>query len=905
MSTRPIEVRKPEIDKRTYRPLTLSNKMTIMLISDPSVDEAAASMSVGIGHYDDPHDVPGLAHFLEHMLFMGTHKYPDENYYQKLIHDNGGYCNAFTSHDSTNYYFKVDSYKLLKVLEIFSRFFIDPLLKPDAVEREMNAVDSEHAKNINNDDWREFQITKFLISPDHPYNKFGTGNLETLKRPDIVDQLRRFHDKYYSAQLMKLTVIGREDIDTLQEAAIEYFRDVPHNEKAIPNPVPPLVFNGEHSVAWVPVKNRETVTVLWTLPSQREVYTVKPIQYIASLLGHESEGSIYHALHKKGWITSLDVGEANEDDSGIIMGLTCETTEEGFKHVDRVIGTIMNYVQHILKYNGLLYQEIADYHNLLFRFMPKTDAADYAVEISQNMHHYPVQDAVSCSVLMENSSDRTTSVVTKFIDLLKHTTPRYMTCNRSHESDKNLTEKWYNIRYRWYDSPLVPGEPLDTPMHLPKQNPYLIRDLEMVHTKSDSKPRQINNPSETNTVWMKIDYEFNQPRTLIGIKIDMSDKLISTIDRAAMELLVSVISDQLTDELYYASMAGGHGSLDFQRETLTIVIDAYRSQDRKVLQTMLNALLLPDYSTLDTRREEQIKHYHNKQFDRTMGQAMDLMANTVLMHHSRHSEMEEATKRLTDDDLDRVLDSIISNGHVSSFIVGDIDEKTALRLGNQISSVFNKAVGECKHLEDVKRVRTSFPLKLEETSFNPDDNNSAIVHYLPVGYIKRGVTDNWEDGVIGIMLTNLLLSEPFYDQLRSKEQLGYIVKAASMTIGHLTNPYYCYQFLIQSPVKQPEYLRDRIGKFIEDSKERVQNLGTDEFSELVESADRIVNRKDNNLHERFSRLSNHIFGEDYVFDTAERLSKRLRSYDIEVYREFFNSLVRSDKWSYGVVTRKR
>ena len=78
-----VDVLKSEGDKRTYRGLELGNGMKIMLVSDPSTDKAAAALDVNIGFHSDP--ISGLAHFCEHMLFLGTKKYPDENEYNKYL----------------------------------------------------------------------------------------------------------------------------------------------------------------------------------------------------------------------------------------------------------------------------------------------------------------------------------------------------------------------------------------------------------------------------------------------------------------------------------------------------------------------------------------------------------------------------------------------------------------------------------------------------------------------------------------------------------------------------------------------------------------------------------------------------------------------------------------------------
>lgn len=61
--------------------------MKVLLVSDPTTERSAASLSVGVGHMSDPDDVPGLAHFLEHMLFLGTEKYPNEVHKAPFYHN--------------------------------------------------------------------------------------------------------------------------------------------------------------------------------------------------------------------------------------------------------------------------------------------------------------------------------------------------------------------------------------------------------------------------------------------------------------------------------------------------------------------------------------------------------------------------------------------------------------------------------------------------------------------------------------------------------------------------------------------------------------------------------------------------------------------------------------------------
>jgi hypothetical protein len=74
----PNTVEKSPADDKEYRALTLANGLRVLLASDPKADTAAAALNVRVGHFSDPDDVPGLAHFCEHMLFLGTKKFPQE-----------------------------------------------------------------------------------------------------------------------------------------------------------------------------------------------------------------------------------------------------------------------------------------------------------------------------------------------------------------------------------------------------------------------------------------------------------------------------------------------------------------------------------------------------------------------------------------------------------------------------------------------------------------------------------------------------------------------------------------------------------------------------------------------------------------------------------------------------------
>ena len=131
-------------DHKQYRYLTLANELRVLLVHDAEAPRSAAALSVEIGHFDDPIDRQGMAHFLEHMLFLGTEKYPRVGEFQTFINRSGGSNNAWTGTENTTFFFEVSPHAFEEGLDRFGQFFTAPLFNEEAVDKERQAVDSEY-----------------------------------------------------------------------------------------------------------------------------------------------------------------------------------------------------------------------------------------------------------------------------------------------------------------------------------------------------------------------------------------------------------------------------------------------------------------------------------------------------------------------------------------------------------------------------------------------------------------------------------------------------------------------------------------------------------------------------------------------------------------------------------------
>jgi insulysin len=238
---------KPPHDDRNYRLFTLDNGVRVLLASDSSAEYASAAMCVGVGAAHDPVSLPGLAHFCEHMLFLGSEKYPEESAYKKFLAAHGGRSNASTSMEATVFKFEVLDQDLAGALDIFAQFFVAPLFTESATERELKAVDAEDSRNRTNDARRVLQVLKAAADADHspeasgptdgsggvtarhPWTKFSTGNSTTLQGGGETtrEALLDFHGLYYHGGNMSLALTGTMPLDEMEAQLRATFAAVP------------------------------------------------------------------------------------------------------------------------------------------------------------------------------------------------------------------------------------------------------------------------------------------------------------------------------------------------------------------------------------------------------------------------------------------------------------------------------------------------------------------------------------------------------------------------------------------------------------------------------------------------------------------------------------------------------
>ena len=205
---------KPLNSDADFRFLYLPNKLKTLLVSKPSTQISGCCVYVASGSYHDPTDRFGLSHFLEHMLFLGNKRCPEEGMFEKYVELHAGNTNAATGTDYTYYYYTIDPTFLNESLDYFSEFFIEPLFNESSSEREVNAVNSEYEIDKNNSAWKLNQLFLSRTKSDSFLNRFSTGTKDTLppegsSLPETRQRLINLFKRYYSAQIMNVVIIGK------------------------------------------------------------------------------------------------------------------------------------------------------------------------------------------------------------------------------------------------------------------------------------------------------------------------------------------------------------------------------------------------------------------------------------------------------------------------------------------------------------------------------------------------------------------------------------------------------------------------------------------------------------------------------------------------------------------------
>ncbi|XP_062187589.1 insulin-degrading enzyme-like 1, peroxisomal isoform X2 [Phragmites australis] len=863
-----VEITRPRNDKRGYRRVVLPNSLECLLVSDADTDKAAASMNVSVGYFCDPDGLEGLAHFLEHMLFYASEKYPVEDSYSKYIAEHGGSTNAFTSSEHTNFYFDVNNDSLHDALDRFAQFFITPLMSPDATLREIKAVDSENQKNLLSDPWRMSQLQKHLSSKNHPYHKFSTGNWDTLevkakeKGLDTRLELLKFYDSHYSANLMQLVVYGKESLDNLQSLVENKFCDIRNvGRKLFSFPGHPCT--SEHLqilVKAVPIKQGHTLRILWPSTPNIRHYKEGPCKYVSHLIGHEGEGSLFYILKKLGWAMSLEAGERDWSYEFSFFSVVIQLTDVGQEHMEDIVGLLFRYIT-LLQTSGTpkwIFDELQAICETGFHYQDKSPPINYVVNISCNMQIFPPEDwLIASSVPSKFSPD----AIQKILNELTPENVRIFWESKNFEGHTNLIEPWYGTSHsveavhpstiqKWLEK--APKEGL----HLPKHNIFIPSDLSLKRVEEKVRFPCMLRKTMFSRLWYKPDTMFFTPKAYV--KLDFHCPLSHSSPESAVltDLFTRLLMDYLNDYAYDAQVAGLYYAV-------------------KPNDTGFQEIMTKDYENFKFQQPYQQVFYY---------------CSLILEEQAWPWDEElAALSYLEASDLAKFLPHLLAKTFIECYFAGNIEPSEAKSVVQHVEDIlFNVPISVCKPLSPSQHLAKRI-VKLEKglryyypaMCLNHQEENSALLHYIQTHQ------DNVKQNVL-LQLLVLVGKQPAFHQLRSVEQLGYIALLRQRNDSGVRG----LQFIIQSTVKDPWNLDARVEAFLKMFEATLYEMPDAEFKSNVNTLIDMKLEKYKNIREESAFFWGEISEGTLKFDRKEAEVAALRDLRKEELIEFFDNHVK-------------
>ncbi|CAA7060592.1 unnamed protein product [Microthlaspi erraticum] len=883
------EIVKARTDKREYRRIVLKNSLVVLLISDPETDKCAASMNVGVGYFSDPEGMDGLAHFLEHMLFYASEKFPEEHSFLKYVMEHGGSANAYTTTVRTNYHFDVNTDCFSEALDRFSHFFIKPLMSADATMREIKAVDSENQKNLLFDDIRMRQLRKHLTREDYPNHKFSTGNMETLHvRPeargiDTRSELLKFYDEHYSANIMHLVVYGKEKLDKTQGLVEEMFQEIRNTNKAVPR-FPGQPCTPDHLqilVKAVPIKQSHKLRIVWPVTPNIHHNEEAPCRYLGHLIGHEGEGSFFYALKTLGWATKLFALEADWTIEYSFFKVSIILTEAGHECMQAVVGLLFTYIQ-LLQQSGVsqwIFDELSSICETKFHYQDKTKPISYAVDIASNMQIYPTKDWLVGSSLPSKFNP---DILQKVIDELCPTNVRIFWESKKFEGQTDEVEPWsgcsLSLMLSW---------------HLPAPNVFIPTDFSLKDAKEKKGLPFLLRKSLFSRLWYKPETTFSIPKAYV--KIDFNCPLaVNSPDTSALTgIFIWLLMDYLNESAYDAKKAGLYYGLRQSDNGFELTLAGFNHNLRILLVVVIQKIakfeVRPDrFSVI---KEAVTKAFQNYKFRQPNHQAKYYCSLVLQDQAWPWTEELDALSHLEAQDLAKFVPVMLSRTFLECYIAGNVENSEAESMVKLIEeALFNDPKPICRPLCPSQRL-TNRIVTLQEgkthlyrqQGSNPSDDNSALLHYIQVHQDEVSMN-------VKLELFNLVAKQATFHQLRTVEQLGYITSLSQRNDSGV----YGVQFIIQSSVKGPGHIDSRVESLLKDLESKVYDMSDDEFKSNVTALIDMKLEKHKNLNEESLFYWREIQNGTLKFNRRDAEVAALRGLRKEELVEFFDEYIKMD-----------
>jgi len=876
----------PKNEQRKFKYGKLKNGLKYTIIQDNATDMTNVVMNVRTGSFYEPKEYMGLAHFLEHMLFLGSDKYKDEKLFLSKLNDLGGEANAYTDLFETVYYFTVVSNNLKEIIDIFSRFFIDPLFNENSVSREINAVNSEHMKNINSDIWVVRYFINSLTKSNNNSNRFTTGSLETLGND--IDKLRqemiKFYKKYYCSNNMCLTITSNKLISEIEEL-ISCFEDIkPNKDNTHPNFDEGEKFSSTlNEYILKPVRDNNYIIYYWDVKSIFDYLYDNTLNIIDYVIELNAENNLNNILIKSSYSTGISTDYLYNGIYMVTVYLSPNIDlKKGIYEINKII---CNYFNNLHNYNWkLLYKYLLKVDELNYENSTKQDNLDLAIHISTNMHYFNEKNIYNGrNLVIKENFDKIFNVLSMLV--FEKANIIYVTKEKLCKNEMNIM-KHYNKKYCKISNSFLNNDIFNfTDLKINKSllniNPHVIDYLD-----------KYNIPIKlTNNFWYGGVSKFNEPIVYGYIYINYK-KLYNTPISALITSIAINIINYYINILFFQELAMGY-SIYFSQKTIKgniyLSIQGYNYHYINFFNYVINKIKTIIVSNdiiklFITKEQESILNVSKlSPWEYINLKTQELMFDYV---YSYEDYLKVFNKTSESSLISMIISRIKKLIHfndlpILTIIYGNCNKK---KLNNTVT--FNKnsdikmsspIYSKINLLRDNKTIILKHP--------NSEEKNKCVQFILRYNN-KSGY--NFDPLISAqFLILQDMITKPVFNELRTKQQLGYLVNGQMVFDGN-----YYIRIKVQSHLNV-NHIESKINDFLLLFIKILNDYNINDFNVIKTSIYSKLNSKHSNMSSLFTEYSTEIYSNHYLFNRRILVSNMLNKIQLNDIKQLYHSIIRN------------
>ncbi|WLH00762.1 pyrroloquinoline quinone biosynthesis protein PqqF [Pseudomonas beijingensis] len=301
---------------------TLVNGLRVTLRHVPGLKRSAAVLRVAAGSHDAPLAWPGMAHLLEHLLFLGTERFPAGENLMAYVQRHGGQVNARTSERTTDFFFELPPATFADGLQRLWDMLAQPRLDEADQLREREVL---HAEFIawSQDAAAQRQLALYDgVSASHPLRGFHAGNRDSLavEHAEFQTALHDFYRRFYQSGQMILSLAGPQSIETLKALAEQFGSHVPTGEVVARLSPPKLMASSQTSYQQVREGCLDLLFAFEALPAA----SPQALDFLCTWLNSSKPGGLLATLRQRGLADSLKATALYEFADQALLHIECK-----------------------------------------------------------------------------------------------------------------------------------------------------------------------------------------------------------------------------------------------------------------------------------------------------------------------------------------------------------------------------------------------------------------------------------------------------------------------------------------------------------------------------------------------------------------------------------------------------